>query len=69
MVRDTNFSALKFMKLVYTNLINEPIVLIRENILNNVIGYLSYLKKDDSDRVAKKFFGLFLEKVLSSKDK
>jgi hypothetical protein len=66
MVRDGKYSALKFMKFFSTNLINEEIPLIREACMDEVLLFLSYLKKEDIERVSIKLFDLFVEKIKGS---
>ena len=67
-VKDTKFSALKFMKYFANNLIDEPITLIRESSLTDISLFLSYLKKEDIDRVSKKLFEVYSQKIKSTKD-
>ena len=50
------------------NLIDEPITLIRESSLTDISLFLSYLKKEDIDRVSKKLFEVYSQKIKSTKD-
>lgn len=61
MVRDTKYSALKFMKFFVATLINEPIPLIREACLLEVINFLGYLTAADHIRVSDNLWNVFIE--------
>ena len=56
------------MKYFANNLIDEPITLIRESSLTDISLFLSYLKKEDIDRVSKKLFEVYSQKIKSTKD-
>jgi hypothetical protein len=56
------------MKYFANNLIDEPITLIRESSLTDISLFLSYLKKEDIDRVSKKLFEVYSLKIKSTKD-
>ena len=59
MVRDGKYSAMKFMKFFTNQLIHEKITLIREECMNEVLYFLSYLRAEDIDRVSIILFDLF----------
>jgi hypothetical protein len=56
------------MKYFANNLIDEPITLIRESSLTDISLFLSYIKKEDIDRVSKKLFEVYSQKIKSTKD-
>lgn len=63
MVRDGQYSSLKFMKFFVSTLIKEEISLIREACSSEVIYFISYLRSEDIDRVSIKLWDLFIEKI------
>jgi hypothetical protein len=50
---------MKFMKFFTSQLIHEKITLIREECMNEVLYFLSYLRAEDIDRVSIILFDLF----------
>ena len=68
MVKDAKYSALNFMKFFVNSLINEPVALIREACMNEVLLFLSYLKTQDIERVSIKLWDIFVDKVKSTQD-
>ena len=68
LVRDGKYSAMKFMKFFVNQLVNEKITLIREQCMNDLIFFLSYLRAEDIDRVSIILFTLFIKKIQESSD-